>query len=241
MVKRFDGGDRIQASFPIAVTRGAYPKRPGSLMAGAVEVLPTNDWGTHFEAPIGEDVGKHRDMNAFEYTAMFFMAGEDNTKVKITKSGKVYEKTYNKGQGSAVRVSMGDTIDSSLPIQVDLITGDVKSYYELRWYSLLSVEKYSNSYVSPVGDSFGKTKVLCYNSGPKTIKIRYQYYYVHRGKPKYKTKYFDLRSKQYKMTNVIPTNSGAKIWSKNKEDFIALSLTDTEYKVSSGTCSMSTE
>jgi hypothetical protein len=31
----FDGGDRIQASFPIAVTRASYPKEPGSVMAGA--------------------------------------------------------------------------------------------------------------------------------------------------------------------------------------------------------------
>ncbi len=52
---RFDGGDRIQASFPIAVTRGAYPKNPGSLMAGAVEVFDTNVWGTSFEAPMGRD------------------------------------------------------------------------------------------------------------------------------------------------------------------------------------------
>jgi hypothetical protein len=35
----YDGGDRIQASYPIAVTRGAYPRGgAGSMMAGAVEV-----------------------------------------------------------------------------------------------------------------------------------------------------------------------------------------------------------
>lgn len=27
----FDGGDRVQASFPVAMTRGAYPESPGSL------------------------------------------------------------------------------------------------------------------------------------------------------------------------------------------------------------------
>jgi hypothetical protein len=32
---RYDGGDRIQSSFPVAVTRGAYCDQPGSLLAGA--------------------------------------------------------------------------------------------------------------------------------------------------------------------------------------------------------------
>jgi hypothetical protein len=31
----YDGGDRIQASFPVAVTRASFPKGPGSVMAGA--------------------------------------------------------------------------------------------------------------------------------------------------------------------------------------------------------------
>jgi hypothetical protein len=31
----FDGGDRIQASFPVAVTKANYPDSPGSVMAGA--------------------------------------------------------------------------------------------------------------------------------------------------------------------------------------------------------------
>jgi hypothetical protein len=32
---RYDGGDRIQASFPVAITRASYAKNPGSVMAGA--------------------------------------------------------------------------------------------------------------------------------------------------------------------------------------------------------------
>lgn len=35
----YDGGDRIQASYPVTVTRAAYPRGgAGSMMAGAVEV-----------------------------------------------------------------------------------------------------------------------------------------------------------------------------------------------------------
>lgn len=40
----WNGGDCIKASWPIAVTRGEYPQTPGSLLAGAVEVLDTKKW-----------------------------------------------------------------------------------------------------------------------------------------------------------------------------------------------------
>ena len=40
----FDGGDRLQSSMHVALTRGEYPTTPGSLLAGAVEVLDTSKW-----------------------------------------------------------------------------------------------------------------------------------------------------------------------------------------------------
>lgn len=40
-----DGGDRIAASFPVAITRGEYAEHPGSLLAGAVEVHELSNWG----------------------------------------------------------------------------------------------------------------------------------------------------------------------------------------------------
>lgn len=42
-VFRFDGGDRIQSSMPIAVTRSAYPEKPGSVMAGAGKIRTTGN------------------------------------------------------------------------------------------------------------------------------------------------------------------------------------------------------
>ena len=127
-VIRYDGGDRIQASFPIAMTRGAYPADPGSLMAGAVEVVDTSQWGFEFEAPVGIDVG--RSFAAFQYSALFFMAGEDNTVVELPNGST---KSLSAGEGSMVFVNQSDRIKSNKPIQVDLITGDVWSYYEMRY------------------------------------------------------------------------------------------------------------
>ena len=54
----FDGGDKIATTWPIAVTRAAWPvPNTGTVIAGAVEVFPTRDWGTTFEAPGGEEPG----------------------------------------------------------------------------------------------------------------------------------------------------------------------------------------
>jgi hypothetical protein len=69
--KFYDGGDRVQSNFPIAMTRAAYPSNPGSVMAGAVEVLDTSSWGTSYVTPIGQNVLYQT--NAFEYVSAYVM------------------------------------------------------------------------------------------------------------------------------------------------------------------------
>lgn len=123
----YDGCDRIQASYPIALTRGAYPVAPGSLMAGAVEVLEVKSWGYEFEAPLGMDIGKY--FQAFQFSAFFFMAAFDNTKVQLPDGSTI---TLHQGEASMVRINQRDKLISNKLLQVDLITGDVWSYYELR-------------------------------------------------------------------------------------------------------------
>lgn len=131
--KKFDGGDRIVSSFPVAVTRGAYPDSPGSYMAGAVEVLDTKSWGTHYVVPAGVDT--YSATNAFEYSEVYVMAGEDETTVTFANGNT---KILNMGESIGIieaqgfSVKEGDTIVSDKPIQIDLVTGDKNSYYELR-------------------------------------------------------------------------------------------------------------
>ena len=43
---KYDGSDVLYSSFPIAVTRGAYPRDKGTLLSGAVEVYDTKTYGT---------------------------------------------------------------------------------------------------------------------------------------------------------------------------------------------------
>jgi hypothetical protein len=180
--------------------------------------MDVSQWGQEFEAPIGEDIGVSYE--AFQLTAFFFMAGEDNT--KVTKPDGTI-KVLKRGEGAMVRVNQGQKLLSDKPIQVDLLTGDVWSNYEVRWYSLRDNKDYVSSYVSPVGDSYGKTKLVIYN--PLNVTLTYTVQYLVNN---VKTQYAKtLAAKQAALSIVIPTGSGAFIDGSSK--FVALSLTDSEF------------
>ena len=168
----FDGADRIQSSLPIAVTRFAFPRFPGSLAAGAVEVFDTNSWGDSFIALVGEDTANYSGTNPFEYSVFYVMAGEDETELFLngTSIG-----TIDTGDNFVVEdLSEGDVLTSSNPVQVDLITGDVGDTYELRWYSQIDSDQWTNEYITPVAEETGSTGYWFYNPNNSQITISYE-------------------------------------------------------------------
>jgi IgGFc binding protein len=214
----YDGGDRIQASFPITVNRAAYAKSPGSVLAGAVEMLDTMAWGMNFEAPVGVDLG--RTIFAFELSLFMIMGGYNNTKVFLPDNTT---RTINIGETTTFKVNQGHRIRTDKPVQVHLFTGDVNSAYETRWYSIRPIETYSTAYVTPVGDSMGKTKMIVYNPS-STIALNYTFRYVFNNT--YLTATGTVAVKQAGWTPVIPTGSGALI--EGNIPFVALTVTDSE-------------
>jgi len=106
------------------------------------------------------------------------------------------------------------------PVQADLLTGDKESNYELRWFSLLPVDNWSNEYFTPTGDSVGLTKVYLYNPGPSSATITYDY--LASGVKKTST--LTLAANRGDLSATIPTGSGA--YFKSSTNFIALSMTD---------------
>lgn len=210
----YDGGDLIVATYPVAVTRGCYPSKPGSLMAGAVEVFDISKWGYDYQSPLGPN--SFSETSAFEYTALYIMAAEDQTEVTLPDTTKVI---LNQGQSSIVRLTKeGQKIKANKQIQVDLLTGDIGSTYELRWFSLLPVTDWSNSYVTPMGDSAGKTLVYLFNPSNSFITVTC----TMRGGI---TKTFPVPPQASTRTDVIPTGIAALFTSPSK--FSALSATDT--------------
>ena len=222
----FDGGDRLQASKSIAVNRGQYPETPGSLLAGAIEVLDTTKWGKYFEVPVGEDWIPPGDSNTykspFQYTGVYVMSGFDGTSVTIDPNDGSTPETHtlNAGQSVDARVCVGATITShNYNVQVDVLAGDWYSTYEMRWYSLLSVNRWSNEYLSPVGDLASRTRAVIYNPGPGALDISYQ-----EG-PHESPQSLHIPEGQLKQTNVLGDNKGT--YFQGGHNFIVFQVVDT--------------
>ena len=230
----YDASDRIQATFPIAVTRGGYPTTagsfsPGTVLAGAVEVVDTDNWGTEFVVPVGEDTPGSSGTAAFEYTAIYIMAGEDNTEVFLN-GGATPVATIDTGENYVVRVDQGDVVTTSSPAQADLVTGDIESTWETRSYSLAPRTDWSNDYYTPVGDAVesgngndGPTQVWLYNPDPdNSITVSYDFF---GGSSPDGT--ITVGAGDTALSPAIPDNSGGRFFTVGGEDFFALTQTDS--------------
>lgn len=227
---KLDGGDKLLSSYPITVTRGEYAEKPGSLLAGAVEVYDTKTWGTEFEAPVGKNFVT--DSEAFDYSRMFVMSASDNNEVTLPDGSKV---TLNEGETKNFNVDVGSKVTSVAPLQAYLLTGDPGSRYEMRWFSLMPTSLWSNSYLAAVGDDFARTKVLMYNPGSSAITVKLTYLDKDGSEL---TENYSVNAKSAKYTRVIPTGSGGKL--ESAKNFFAISVTDSELAASYLTSSGST-
>ena len=183
--------------------------------------------GLYFESPIGEDLPGVEYSYAFEYTAVSIMAGEDATHVEIKH--KKYDQhvvpafTLNAGESKTVRVNVGTRIIADKAVQVDSLAGDIHSTYEMRWYSLLPVDAWATSYLSPVGHLGEAVKGMVYNpSEHNYIKVYYQ-------ESNYENpQYLWVPPKSSKRTNILGSGKGTHFWTTGAEEkFIVFSLIDT--------------
>ena len=182
----YDGGDKIQASLPVAVTRRAFPdpdnSAAGGQLAGAVEVLDTENYGTEFVAPVGTDSdvsgGQFGDSASWlaplQLVEFIIMASEDATSVSVVGASVTpISQVLSKGESLVVKdVLEGTQVTSSKPVQVHLLTGDADSNYEMRWYSILPKNQWDNIYYTPLGE--GSVFAHLYNPGPGGITINWE-------------------------------------------------------------------
>ncbi|MEM8930060.1 MAG: SdrD B-like domain-containing protein, partial [Acidobacteriota bacterium] len=172
----YDGRDKIGTTEQIAVTRAGWRLVEATLLAGAVEVFPTIDWGLRFEFPLGEDIATSQ---SFEYVAASIQAGDNGAIFDIDTDGDgVVDSTITLGQGETTLVTgvqTGGTIVSSDPLQVDLLTGDVGSTFASRWYNLVSTDIWGSSYYSPVASvATSETRVFLYNPNNSSIDVTHE-------------------------------------------------------------------
>jgi hypothetical protein len=217
----YDGGDRVQTSFPVTVTRAGHPYRT-AVLASAIQAMDMSQWGTTYEAPVGVDLGKINP--TFEWTMMVYQAGANDTIVTLPNLKNV---TLKMGESGFTAVNQGDQITSNKPIQVILVTGDIDlatsgSKPETRWFAIRSAQQYSKSYITPVGDTLGKSRFLIYNPNPDNI--QYTMTYLNNGT--LSTLTGAVNSKKSSYSPIVPYNSGAIV--ESTHSFVALSITDTE-------------
>jgi hypothetical protein len=106
----FESSDRVAGSHPVAMTRAAWAAYPGTVLAGAVELSYTGEWGQVYRAPVGEDhIG---DFGMFGYSAVLVMAAGDDTGVAVDG---VLGPPLNTGEGLLVEVDEGAQIVASPP------------------------------------------------------------------------------------------------------------------------------
>ena len=233
---RYDGGDKLGVTEIVAVTRAEWALTPGSVLAGAVEVYATNKYGTRFEAPVGEDISA---AEMFEYVGLLVMAAQDGTVVHIDNDGDgIVEVTETLNQGQSVHVDggiqTGATVMASRPVQAHLVTGDIDTHYESRWYTLYPTEQWDDSYYSPVGSTpvdthtgiSQETYIFVYNPDTLPLTVHYQ---TQAG-----TGQFSVPAEgiyQYEM----PADSGAHFYSSDGRRFFAIAPVGADPSVNNNT------
>lgn len=154
----YDSSDRLLASFPVAITRSIRPGAagsPGGQIAGGTEVLNTDNYGTEFIAPVGV-TGTSNSGESFELTEFHVMGSSSGTEIIYTNSSCSDGCNATIERGASFRIEnvrVGDYVTSTnnRPVQVHLITGNVGSTYELRWFSMLPTSQWDKTYYTPVG------------------------------------------------------------------------------------------
>ncbi|MCB1069298.1 MAG: DUF11 domain-containing protein, partial [Kiritimatiellae bacterium] len=179
----FDGRDRIGVTRPVAVTRFGWDVGPATLLAGAVEVYDTSAHGQKFQIPVGTNIVTEG--SAYEYVLVSVMPTRSNATIVVDYDNNgTPDFTTNVAVGATLaltnRVVAGTVVTSSAPVQVTLITGDVGSNYESRWYNIPPEESWSSQYLNPVSSvdspsGYGRADVVLYNPNTNTLTVYRQY------------------------------------------------------------------
>ncbi|HEY5999660.1 MAG TPA: hypothetical protein VI078_10225 [bacterium] len=170
----YDGGDKLAASLPIAVTRAAWGTGTGTQLAGALEMRELRQWGRLFRAPVGQDVPGTQ---MFQLTSLLVMASRNGTSVAIDANADGTPETFatlDEGQSYQVPrgVLAGASVAASAPVQAALITGDVCATYQSRWFSLEPEGHWGPSAWAPVGTGAGHpTAVYVFNPGHAPVAV----------------------------------------------------------------------
>jgi len=224
----YDGRDRVGATKAVVMSRSAWATSPGSVLADAVEVNATIDWGTNFVMPIGQDVifPTPATSSMFELVSMFVLAAENGTLITIDSDANGapnYTLTLNQGESYYVPngILKSATVVATKPVEVHLLTGDIGANYESRWFTIPPTDQWGPIYYSPVGTASDgdDSYIFLYNPDPGAITVNYQ--------TRVSSGSFPIPAKDtYRF--LLPQDSGAKFFSNGNKPFFAVGTVGAE-------------
>ncbi len=226
----YDGRDKVMVSQPIAMTRAMYAVNPGEVLAEAMGVFDSGTHGTLYRAPVGVGTGTGYGTNSmFSYTAFYVMAEYDFTRLDLDRNNDgVFEETVYLNQGEPWFVHggvvAGATVRGTQPFQCHLVTGDVGSTYEMRWFELWPDSQWGTDYFTPVGSrTSGGTDypslVYLFNPNATTITVSYATS-TNNGS-------FTVAPNSVYDVFRMPVDAGARFYTTNGAPFIGVDVFDT--------------
>ncbi|MBN1518233.1 hypothetical protein JXA32_16855, partial [Candidatus Sumerlaeota bacterium] len=237
----YDSRDKFYVSTLAAPTFYLWPTNPGAVLAGAMEIYSVNEYGMEFIAPVGKDTSNDESM--FEYAVLSIMASEDDTLVQVdTDADGDYDITETIDAGETVfttqsnastgGINEGAHVLADKPVQAHLITGDVNSSWECRFFTLFPTERWSNRYYNPVYSHYynppgpGNTQtnyadVFIYNPNASTVRV-----YTYDGTGGETDNYVDVGAGTTARYQMPFTARGVRFTSQDGSPFFAIMTMD---------------
>jgi uncharacterized repeat protein (TIGR01451 family) len=189
----YDGGDRIYVLGGSAfVSRTNWPLNPGTLLAMAFQVYPTQALENSFVMPVGDELAQPDDdlpFADFKGVVLLIQSIEDQNSITITDVDEnvLWQGTLNKGECITDPVihdiPKGARVEGEHPFQAHILTGDTELAigYEVNGIACIPKQYWHDEYIIPLTSfqPYGEknnndTELYLFNPNSSTITIDFQ-------------------------------------------------------------------
>lgn len=221
----YDGRDKVSVTRWVATSRYMYAPDPGEVLADCAQTYDRGKYGFRFRAPVGVNTGTNQ---MFEYSSVLVSAGYNDTVIQadINADGAIDEVIFlDEGESYAFRyTSAGASITASKPVQCYMVTGDIGSNYEMRFFEMFPDSQWDTNYYTSVSTIGGlATEVYLFNPNTNAITITCA--------SRYSSQIVTVQPNTA-YSYLMPTNTGANFFSTNPTPFIAVSAADARQAIS---------
>jgi large repetitive protein len=179
-VVAYDGRDKIASNRKLSISRAGWSTTPGTVLAGAVEVLDTSAYDVFFQLPIGTNIANAIDRDMFQRTEMQVIAARNSTTVDIDKDANgTVDQTFVLNEGESMRVTgtinLGATVTSDKPVSVIAHGSDPTATTQNRWFQVIATNLWEQNYYSPVSSnsSASPSASFIFNGSASGISVDY--------------------------------------------------------------------